>query len=66
MFIAYIAFGITSGLIAAIVAVLSGAGPLAAFFAYSAAGLIGIIGGLVWARVPKQGLEIRNSAAQRS
>jgi len=33
MFIAYIAFGIISGLIAAIVAVFSGAGLLAAFVA---------------------------------
>ncbi len=66
MFIAYIAFGITSGLIAAIVAVLSGAGLFAAFLAYSLAGMIGIVGGLIWASVPKQGRETIHVDAQRS
>ena len=66
MFIAYIAFGIISGLIAAIVAVFSGAGLLAAFVAYSLAGMIGIVGRLIWARVPKQGHGSKHGVAQRS
>ena len=65
MFIAYIVFGIASGLIAAVVVLLSGAGLLMAFLAYSLAGMAGIIGGLVWASVPKLTGETKHAAAQR-
>ena len=65
MFIVYIAFGVASGLIAAIVALFSGTSLLMAFVAYALAGIAGMVAGLIWASVPKQWRTAKHSAAQR-
>jgi hypothetical protein len=66
MFIGYIAFGIASGLIAAIVALFSGAGFLTAFFAYILAGIIGVVAGSVWAIAPKYSKSAKQPLTHRS
>ena len=66
MFIVYIAFGITSGLIAATVALFSGTGFLMALAAYVLAGMAGMIAGLIWTSIPKQGRTAKQIVTQRS
>lgn len=48
MLVVYIVLGISSGLIAAIIALLSGAGILASLIAYLIAGTIGVFMGVLW------------------
>lgn len=66
MFILYIIFGIATGLVAAIVALLAGASFLTAFFAYALAGMVGMSLGLVWALSPKENKVAKQAVTQRS
>lgn len=66
MFIVYLILGIVSGLIAAAVALLSGASFLMAVLAYGLGGIAGMIAGLVWSHLPKQTKPTKQPATQRS
>lgn len=52
MFIAYIALGIATGIVAAITTLLTGSGVGMAFAAYVLGGMAGISAGVLWALLP--------------
>jgi uncharacterized membrane protein YuzA (DUF378 family) len=66
MFIVYIILGIASGIIAAAVTLLSGAGVLLAILAYILGGMTGFIAGILWSNAPHQNKAEEHAAAQRS
>ncbi|KQB96322.1 hypothetical protein AL073_09990 [Loktanella sp. 1ANDIMAR09] len=66
MFILYIILGIALGMVAATVALLSGAGIFLAILAYIVGGMIGFVAGLLWVHVPRQECAEKHAAAQRS
>ncbi|HEV8036045.1 hypothetical protein [Yoonia sp.] len=66
MFILYIILGIASGMVAATVTMLSGAGIFLAVLAYILGGMIGFVAGLVWVNAPQQERSEKHAAAQRS
>lgn len=55
MFIAYIALGIATGVIAAITMLLTGSGVGMAFAAYVLGGMAGVGAGVLWALLPTGG-----------
>jgi len=65
MFILYIALGIVSGVIAAIVVLISGGGLLKVVVAYALAGLAGMLAGLIWANLPTSGRTAKQATPQR-
>lgn len=54
MFLAYIAFGIITGLIAAIVTLASGAGIAMSIAAYAVGGLTGMVFAVLWMLLPER------------
>ncbi len=64
--IAYILPGIVSGILAAIVAFLSGAGLLLAFVAYVVGGMVGMVTAIVWMLSPPKPAQSKHSVTQRS
>jgi uncharacterized membrane protein YeaQ/YmgE (transglycosylase-associated protein family) len=66
MFIVYIILGIASGIVAATVALLSGAGVLLAILAYIIGGIVGVVAGALWSIAPQQNRAEKQTAAQRS
>lgn len=66
MFIVSIAFGILSGIIAAIAALLSGSGFTTALVIYVVAGMVGTIFMVVWNMIPKQSHRAKGVVTQRS
>ncbi len=66
MFIAYIALGIASGFIAAIVTLLAGSGFLMAFTAYVLVGMAGMAIGVLWMLYPQRTAQTKRPIPQRS
>ncbi len=66
MIIVYIAFGIASGMIAASVALWTGAGLFSAFVAYIIAGMVGMAAGVVLVTAPQQSKPVKQALTHRS
>lgn len=65
MVIMYLGFGIISGLLASVIALLSGAGIFLAFIAYVLAGIAGMLAGVLCSTMPRQARAVAQSVTRR-
>jgi tetrahydromethanopterin S-methyltransferase subunit C len=67
MFVAYIALGIVSGIVAAAFALATGSGFLVALAAYIIGGVVGVVCGILWSLAPQREVQqSKRPVTQRS